>query len=82
MIDIRGVVGEIVKAKGASDKDAFAAHVHGLVQRYGQELLMNLAQALSPTTEDERAVVAWLQNKLVDMAKQIPGPIATKEPIS
>ena len=74
MIDIRIIVAEIVKAKGASDAAAFSAHVHGLVRQYGQELLLNLAQAITATTPEEQAVVAWLQQRLVDVAKQIPGP--------
>ncbi len=79
VIDIRQIVAEIVKAKGASDMAAFQSHTHAQVQRYGQELLLNLANALAPTSPEEQAVVAWLQQKLVEQAKQIPGPLAPKE---
>ncbi len=75
MIDIRQVVAEIVKAKGASDANAFAVHTHAQIQRYGQELLLNLANAIVPTTPEEQAVVGWLKQKLVEIAQQIPGPI-------
>lgn len=73
MIDIRAVVTEIVKAKEADDK-AFAAHVHGLVRDYGQNLLAHVAQAVAPEKPEEIAIVQWLQGKLVEAAKQIPGP--------
>jgi hypothetical protein len=79
MIDIRAVVGQIVQAKGASDVNAFTVLTHNAVRDYGQNLLLNLAQALNPSTPEEQAVVGWLQQKLVEMAKQIPGPITTKE---
>lgn len=74
MIDIRAIVAEIVKAKGASDAHAFALHTHGLVRQYGQELLLNLANAINATTPEETALVQWLQGRLVDVAKQIPAP--------
>lgn len=72
MIDLAAIVSAIVKAKGASDEKAFAKHVHGLVRQYGQELVLNIAAAILPTTPEEQAVVQWLQEKLVDVAKQIP----------
>lgn len=72
MIDIRAVVQEIVKAKGASDEKAFAAHVHAHVRQYGQSLFGSIAQAVNPTTPEETAIVGWLQNKLIEAAKQIP----------
>lgn len=72
MIDIRQVTVEIVKAKDANDKAAFAAHVHAHVRQYGQSLLGSLAQAISPTTPEETALVGWLQQKLIAVAQQIP----------
>lgn len=74
MIDIRVIVGEIVKAKGASDVAAFTVLTHGLVRQYGQELLVNLANAIVATSPEEAAAVKWLQERVVDVAKQIPGP--------
>ena len=72
MIDIQQVVAQIVQAKDAKDKAAFTKHVHGLVRDYGQNLLLSLAQALSPSTPEEIAVVKWLHERLVINAKQIP----------
>lgn len=80
MIDICAVVTEIVKAKDASDVKAFRAHTHGLVRDYGQNMLLHLAQALSPSTPEETAIVGWLQNRLVENAKQIPEFTSSKEP--
>jgi len=73
MIDIRAIVVEIVKAKDADDK-SFAAHVHGLVRDYGQNLLAHVVQAIQPEKPEEIAIVQWLQGKLVEAARQIPGP--------
>lgn len=77
MIDIRQVVANIVKARTASDEAAFTAHAHGQVREYGQQLLGNLASAIAPTTNEEVAVVNWLQTKIVDIMKQIPQPKET-----
>jgi ferric-dicitrate binding protein FerR (iron transport regulator) len=79
MIDIRAIVSQIVQAKGASDVNAFAILTHNLVREYGQQLLVNLAQALNPSTPEETAVVHWLQGKLVEMARQIPEAVAHKQ---
>lgn len=72
MIDIAQIVSAIVKAKDASDMKAYNRHVHGLVRQYGQELLLNLANAILPTTPEEQDVVKWLQGKIVVVAQQIP----------
>jgi len=72
VIDIAQIVSAIVKTRDASDEKAYTAHVHSLVRQYGQELLLNLAQAIMPTTPEEHAVVQWLQSKVVDVANQIP----------
>ncbi len=77
MIDIRQVVAQIVQAKDASDKAAFTNHVHSLVRDYGQNLLLSLAQAITPSNPAEEQIVAWLKDQLVAQAKQIPGPAPT-----
>lgn len=74
MIDIAHIVAEIVKAKGASDEAAFRRHTHMLVRQYGQELLLNLAQAILPTAPEEQLYVKWLQENIVRIASQIPEP--------
>lgn len=74
MIDIRQIVDEIVKAKDANDKNAFRIHTHNLVRDYGANLLLHLTQAIGPETPEEIQIVAWLQGKLQDVAKQIPAP--------
>lgn len=72
MIDIKAVVDQIVQAQGAKDKEAFRAHVHNLVRDYGQNLMLNIAQAVVPSTPEEAQIVNWLQARLVENAKQIP----------
>lgn len=74
MIDIAQIVLAIVKTRDASDAAAYTRHVHGLVRQYGQELLLNTAQAILPTTPEEQAAVKWLQENLVRIAQQIPEP--------
>lgn len=74
MIDIRAVVAEIVKAKGASDVAAFQALTHACIRKYGQELLLNLAQAITATTPEEQNIVNWLKVQVALVAEQIPSP--------
>ena len=79
MIDIRNIVAEIVKAKDASDAKAYTVHAHNLVRAYGQALLLNLQQAIAPSSPEEESVVRWLHGRLVKIASQIPEPIPSKE---
>lgn len=72
MIDIAQVVQGIVKVRNASDEKAYTKHTHALVRQYGQELLLNLAAAILPTTAGEQECVAWLKDQVAKVANQIP----------
>lgn len=80
MIDIAAIVAAIVKSRDASDTAAYTRHVHLLVRQYGQELLLNLAAAILPTTPEEQACVKWLQENIVRVAQQIPEPHSGVKP--
>ena len=80
MIDIRFTVAQIVAAKDAKDKAAYGVHVHNHVRTYGQELLLNLANAIIPSSPEETNIVQWLQAQLIKHAQQIPEALSKQEP--
>lgn len=78
MIDIRGVAQQIASLS-IQDANARQAAVHEHLRNYGVELLMNLHNAIVPTTPAEAAVVEWLRGEIAKIIPQIPSPIPKKE---
>lgn len=78
MIDIRAVAKAIddIKLVDPASRQA-AIHMH--LRQYGTELLLNLRNAILPTTPEELQVVEWLRGEVEKIAKQIPEATVKKE---
>lgn len=85
MIDIQDTVQTIYRLalydprvdkyrKPAAHHPQLVQQIYAKVHEYAIDQLMSVANAIGPETEEERAVVAWLQQKLVAIAQQLPTP--------
>ena len=69
MQDIRALAAAIAKHHADKDLDVLT---HAVIRSYAVDLLMNLANAIVPTSQPEIAIVDWLKKEIIQIAAQIP----------